>query len=133
MKPEAERQICFGKSHHSYLVEVESEEEVRAIAPNTLLLECLDLANVIVTSRSEKGEYDFVSRYFAPAHGISEDAVTGSAHCTLGPYWQARLGQSDFTAYQASSRGGIVKLNVRPPRVLLRGQAVTMGRVEWTE
>jgi predicted PhzF superfamily epimerase YddE/YHI9 len=71
-----------------------------------------------------------VSRFFAPAVGVPEDPVTGSAHCALGPYWQSRLGKEDFHAFQLSARGGTVKLSVRGDRVILRGQAVMMSRVE---
>lgn len=81
---------------------------------------------VIITSVSDTNEYDFVSRFFAPAAGIIEDPVTGSAHCCLGPYWMNRLGKSQLTAYQASARGGIVKVMVEGNRVLLSGQAVTV-------
>ena len=78
-------------------------------------------AGVIVTARSGRGEYDFVSRFFAPGSGIDEDPVTGSAHCALGPYWSERLGKSEFTAFQASARGGVV-------RVRLRGRPRHAGR-----
>ncbi len=88
------------------------------------------MRGVIVTCRSESPEFDFISRFFAPAAGVKEDPVTGSAHCALGPYWQAKLGRADFTAYQASERGGLVKVGVRGDRVLLRGQAVMMSKVE---
>jgi predicted PhzF superfamily epimerase YddE/YHI9 len=71
-----------------------------------------------------------VSRFFAPGSGINEDPVTGSAHCCLGPYWQALLGKSEFTAYQASSRGGVVRVIVEGERVRLGGQAVTVMRAE---
>ncbi len=70
------------------------------------------------------------SCFFAPAAGVNEDPVTGSAHCALGPYWQAKLGKADFIAYQASARGGVVKVGVRGDRVLLGGQAVSVSRVE---
>ena len=83
---------------------------------------------IIVTSRSQ--EYDFVSRFFAPGSGIDEDPVTGSAHCALGPYWAARMGKTEFTAYQASPRGGIVKVRLVGDRVKLAGQAVTVLRGE---
>ena len=73
---------------------------------------------------------DFVSRFFAPAVGVDEDPVTGSAHCCLGPYWGARLGKSAMTAFQASPRGGIVHVRLRDDRVLLGGNAVTVLRVE---
>ncbi|MFA6318407.1 MAG: PhzF family phenazine biosynthesis protein, partial [Elusimicrobiota bacterium] len=82
----------------------------------------------IVTARAETRGYDFVSRVFAPGEGIDEDPVTGSAHCCLGPFWRERFGKDDFTAFQASARGGVVKVSVRGDRVLLGGRAVTVFR-----
>jgi predicted PhzF superfamily epimerase YddE/YHI9 len=113
-----------------YLVEVANETVLRALNPNFSALSLLPVRGVIVTCRSESPEFDFISRFFAPAAGVNEDPVTGSSHCALGPYWQANLGKADFTAYQASERGGIVKLSVLGERVLLRGQAVMMSRVD---
>jgi PhzF family phenazine biosynthesis protein len=112
-------------------VEVASEQLVRNIQPDFRRLRDLAVARVVVTARAETSEYDFVSRNFAPASGVDEDPVTGSAHCALGPYWQTKIGKSDFTAYQASARGGVVKVAVRGERVLLGGQAVTVSRVEF--
>ena len=89
----------------------------------------LPVRGVIVTSRSDRPEFDFVSRFFAPASGVNEDPVTGSAHCTLGPYWQSKLGKPDLIGYQASPRGGIVRVGAKNDRVLLGGQAVMMSRV----
>jgi predicted PhzF superfamily epimerase YddE/YHI9 len=77
-----------------------------------------------VTARSARPQYDFVSRFFGPAAGVNEDPVTGSAHCTLGPYWQRKLSKSEFVAYQASARGGVVRVKVKGDRVELGGQAV---------
>jgi predicted PhzF superfamily epimerase YddE/YHI9 len=85
---------------------------------------------VIVTSRAASEDYDFISRFFAPAVGINEDPVTGSAHCCLGPYWAKRLGKDDFLAYQASPRGGVVGVRLAGERVLLSGQAITVLRAE---
>jgi predicted PhzF superfamily epimerase YddE/YHI9 len=85
---------------------------------------------VIVTARSDAAPYDFISRFFAPQSGVDEDPVTGSAHCALAPYWAAKLGKTDLLAYQASSRGGIVRMSHRGERVLLAGQAVTVLRGE---
>jgi predicted PhzF superfamily epimerase YddE/YHI9 len=87
----------------------------------------------MVTAESDDPRFDFVSRFFAPAAGIDEDPVTGSAHCCLGPYWSQRLGKNTLTAYQASARGGIVQLEVQGDRVLLRGQAVTVMRGHWVD
>jgi PhzF family phenazine biosynthesis protein len=113
-----------------YLVEVADEKTLRTLRPDFGALASLPVRGVIVTCRSETPEFDFLSRFFAPAAGVNEDPVTGSAHCALGPWWQARLGRDEFTAWQASARGGLVKLAVRGDRVLLRGQAVLMSRVE---
>ena len=88
------------------------------------------MRGVIVTSRAEAAEYDFVSRFFAPSVGVDEDPVTGSAHCGLGPYWSERLGKSQLVGFQASSRGGIVRMRVEGSRVILAGQAVTVWRGE---
>jgi predicted PhzF superfamily epimerase YddE/YHI9 len=84
----------------------------------------------MVTSRAESSEFDFVSRFFAPAVGINEDPVTGSAHCTLGPFWSERLGKSELVAYQASKRGGTVRVRLEGDRVILGGQAITTLRGE---
>ena len=76
------------------------------------------------------GGYDFVSRFFAPPIGVDEDAVTGSAHCALGPYWAAKLGKDRLAAYQASSRGGALRVRIAGDRVFLAGQAVSLLRSE---
>jgi predicted PhzF superfamily epimerase YddE/YHI9 len=86
----------------------------------------------IVTSRATTAPYDFVSRFFAPSAGINEDPVTGSAHCCLGPYWKERLGKDRFLAFQASPRGGVVRVRVAGDRVLLGGQATTVLRGQLT-
>lgn len=119
-----------GKNKFDYLVDVGSEEFLRNLRPDFTMLRKLPVRGVIVTARSEGPEFDFVSRFFAPGSGIDEDPVTGSAHCALGPYWADRLGKSQFTAYQASTRGGVVRVTVKGGRVLLGGQAVTVLRAE---
>ncbi|HEY0306189.1 MAG TPA: PhzF family phenazine biosynthesis protein [Longimicrobiales bacterium] len=119
-----------GKSVFDYIVELESEEDVRALKPNMALLELLPARGVIVTARSSDAQYDFVSRFFAPASGVPEDPVTGSAHCCLAPYWAEKLGKDEMVGYQASARGGVVKVAARGERVLLFGQAVTVLRGE---
>ena len=118
------RPVYVGRNKFDYLIEVASEADVRGITPDFGKLAGIQARGVIVTARSE--EYDFVSRFFAPAVGIDEDPVTGSAHCCLGPYWCKKQGKDDFTAYQASSRGGVVRVGVRGDRVLLAGEAVTV-------
>lgn len=115
-----------------YLVEIANAEQVSQLQPNFTLLKQLPISNVIVTSKAPQNlEYDFISRFFAPGLGINEDPVTGAAHCCLAPYWRDRLQQDHFLAYQASSRGGVVKINYDGgDRVALLGQAVTVMRGE---
>ena len=118
-----------------YLVEISNPEQVSQLQPNFTLLQQLPISNVIVTSKAkEDSQYDFVSRFFAPGLGIDEDPVTGAAHCCLAPYWRDRLHQDQFLAYQASPRGGVVKIDYDGgDRVLLSGQAVTVMRGELIE
>lgn len=115
------------KNPFTYLVEVESEELIRNMQPDFTLLAKL-FPKVIVTSKTgSDSEYDFVSRFFAPGVGINEDPVTGSAHCSLAPFWRDRLNKDEFLAYQASSRGGVLKVRYTgEDRVFIAGQAVTV-------
>ncbi len=122
--------VYLGKNRFDFLVELESEAALRALRPDFSLLKTLSARGVIVTAASDSKDFDFVSRFFAPALGIDEDPVTGSAHCCLGPFWQKRLKKDVFTAYQASARGGIVRVTVQGDRILLGGQAVTVLRGE---
>jgi predicted PhzF superfamily epimerase YddE/YHI9 len=85
---------------------------------------------IIVTSKSADPQFDFVSRFFAPASGVDEDPVTGSAHCCLGDFWRKRLNKTEFVAFQASTRGGVVKVLVVKDRVFLGGKAITVARGE---
>jgi PhzF family phenazine biosynthesis protein len=119
-----------GKNQFDYLVEIDGEVAVRRLTPNHAALAALPVRGVIVTSRADSPGYDFVSRFFAPGSGVPEDPVTGSAHCALGPYWQSRLGKSDLVAYQASPRGGVVRVRVAGDRVKLGGKAVTVLKGE---
>jgi PhzF family phenazine biosynthesis protein len=107
----------------NYLVLVSSAEGLRALAPDMAALARLDRDAVIVTAPGD-GQFDFFSRYFAPAKGIPEDPVTGSAHCMLAPYWAARLGKTAFRAFQASARGGEVGCRLAGERVELEGGCV---------
>jgi PhzF family phenazine biosynthesis protein len=120
----------IGKNRFDYLVEVESESALRKIVPDFKLLATLPVRGVIVTSRSAEPRFDFVSRFFAPASGINEDPVTGSAHCCLADFWGKRLSKKDLIGYQASPRGGIVRMRVASGRVFLGGQAVIVTRGE---
>lgn len=146
--------VYIGKNQSDYLVEVDSEEVVRNLRPNISLLAEVPARGVIVTSRAisstrafgkmelenmvqgnvdfrrDGEEYDFVSRFFAPQVGVNEDPVTGSAHCTLAPYWSQKLGKQEMVGYQASARGGIVRLRLDGNRVRLSGQTVTVMRGE---
>jgi PhzF family phenazine biosynthesis protein len=119
-----------GSSRFDTLIEVESEAVVREIQPDIALLRQVATRGVIITARASTPEYDFVSRWFGPAVGVDEDPVTGSAHCVLAPYWAERLGRDELTGYQASARGGVVRVRMRGDRVLLGGQAVTVLRGE---
>src|SRR5437867_2080484 len=120
--------VC--RSAFDYLVEVNAETTLRALKPDFGKLGQLPGRGVIVTSRSDQAQFDFVSRFFAPASGVNEDPVTGSAHCTLGPFWQERLKRSEFRAFQASARGGVLTVRVAGDRVFLGGNAVTVLRGE---
>ena len=93
-----------GRNQFDYLVEVDSEATVRGLAPDFQRLAAVQARGIIVTSRAAKPPFDFVSRFFAPAAGVNEDPVTGSAHCCLGPFWSKRLGKTELSAYQASAR-----------------------------
>ena len=122
--------VFVGKSQFDYLVEVESPAILRALKPDMARLLTLPARGVIVTSRSDTPEYDFLSRFFCPAVGVPEDPATGSSHCTLAPYWRERLGKDAMVGYQASARGGVVAVRVVGERVHLGGQAVTVLRGE---
>lgn len=122
--------VYVGSNRMDYLVEVENPEDIRTMRPDLARLSKLNNRGVMVTSVSDDPEFDFISRFFAPAVGIPEDPVTGSAHCALAPYWSKRLGKDEMIAYQDSSRGGVVKVKLAGDRVLLSGQAVTVIRGE---
>jgi PhzF family phenazine biosynthesis protein len=122
--------LYIGQSRHDLLVQVASDEEVRAAQPDFTRLKTIPTRGVILTAKSTVSEFDFVSRFFAPAAGVDEDPVTGSAHCCLASFWQSRLSKTEFVAFQASARGGIVKVRVAGERAILSGQAVTVTRGE---
>jgi len=121
--------IAFaGKNRMDWLVEVADEAAVRSIRPELAALAGLGGRGVIVTAASATPERDFVSRFFAPAAGVDEDPVTGSAHCALAPYWARKLGTSTLVGFQASARGGTVSCEIAGDRVILGGRAVTVLR-----
>jgi PhzF family phenazine biosynthesis protein len=119
-----------GRTRFDYLVEVESEDAVRSLSPDFTKIGRLQSRGLIVTSAASGTDCDFVSRFFAPAAGVDEDPVTGSAHCCLGPFWKERLGRDNLIGYQASARGGFVRTRCEGDRVLISGQAVTVMRGE---
>jgi len=126
------KSLYLGRNQFDYLVLLDSEEAVRAVSPDFALLRSVTVRGVIVTAPSARPEFDFVSRFFAPAVGVDEDPVTGSAHCCLGPFWAARLGKSELVGHQVSARGGVVNVRVAGERVFLGGRAVTVLRGELT-
>jgi PhzF family phenazine biosynthesis protein len=114
-----------------FLLELESEEAVRALRPDFSLIRQGRFGGIIATARSSSPLMDFVSRFFHPEIGINEDPVTGVAHCSLGPFWSQRLGKAELDGYQASARGGFVRVRPKGDRVDILGKAVTVihGRV----
>jgi PhzF family phenazine biosynthesis protein len=119
-----------GKNVFDYLVELKSETAVRSLKPDFSRLKTFPVRGVIVTARSDEPQFDFVSRFFAPAAGVNEDPVTGSAHCALGPYWADKLNKNPLVGFQASARGGVVRVCITGERVLMSGHAVTVMRGE---
>ena len=113
-----------------YLVEVTDEAAVRGLRPDLRALGSVLARGIIETAASAAPPNDFVSRFFAPAVGVDEDPVTGSAHCCLAPYWGERFGKTKLLGYQASARGGVVGVELKGYRVLLTGRAVTVLRGE---
>lgn len=118
------------KPHTAYksrdLMLVYSDEQIiHSIAPDfNALHNYKDF--IIITAKSNNAKYDFISRFFCADDGIAEDPVTGSAHCTLGPYWSQQLGKADLKAFQASKRGGEIGLKITENRVLVSGEAITI-------
>jgi len=118
--------IAVSKAHDDCIVELHSAKAVRKLNPDIAKLKNINCRGIIVTAPgAEEEEYDFVSRFFAPRVGVDEDHVTGSAHCKLAPYWAERLGKNEFLAYQASKRGGAIKVRFEHERTYLTGQAIT--------
>lgn len=114
------------RTRFDYLVSVENAEQVRQLMPDLALVRKVPARGVIVTAKSDRPDADFVSRFFAPQSGVDEDPVTGSTHCALAPYWASRLGRNRLTGYQASRRGGMVRVEHAGDRVMLSGKAVTV-------
>ena len=127
-----EQPVSLGRNRFDLIAEFDSEERVRALRPDFGLLGKIPARGLIVTAPAADGPFDFVSRFFAPAVGVNEDPVCGSAHCCLGPFWAAKLNKSELVGFQCSSRGGIVGVRVQGKRVALSGTAVTVlaGQLE---
>lgn len=126
-----EEPVSVAHSTRDYLIQCRSATDVRTLAPDMTALSAVNRRGVIVTAASDNEEVDFVSRFFAPAVGVPEDPVTGSAHCALGPFWTEKLGHTTLTGRQISDRGGMVQVHLESPtadRVKLSGQAVTVLR-----
>jgi PhzF family phenazine biosynthesis protein len=115
-----------GRNQFDYLIELESDRAVRERKPDLEGLRRIKGRGFIVTARSDDPRYDFISRFFAPSVGVDEDPVTGSAHCSLAPFWAARLDKNEMLGYQASRRGGEVGVRLAGSRVFLLGRAVTL-------
>jgi predicted PhzF superfamily epimerase YddE/YHI9 len=119
-----------GYNGMDWLVEVETADVVRSLRPDFAELATLPVRGIIVTAASDDPAYDFISRFFAPATGVPEDPVTGSAHCCLTPFWRERLGKNELKAFQASARGGELRVRLVGHRVRLGGRAETVLRGE---
>ncbi len=119
--------LYVGRNRFDYIALYKSEKIVRSIVPELKYLRELDSRGLIITSISNSGSYDFVSRFFAPSAGIDEDPVTGSAHCCLCPFWSHRLGKEELIGYQVSKRGGLVYTRLLDNRVYLSGKAIVKG------
>jgi PhzF family phenazine biosynthesis protein len=107
-----------------------NEDEVRNMKPHFSLMKNSEFGDLIVTAQSEDNNYDFCVRCFAPALGINEDPVTGSAHCALVPFWYGKTGKTDFVSHQVSKREGVLKVSLKDDRVEISGQAKTIFRAE---
>ena len=125
-----QRVVAAHRGREDRLVELESEEALRACRPDLARLKALPIRGLIVTAPGDGGGFDFLSRFFAPAAGIDEDPVTGSAHCTLATYWARKLGKTTMNAWQASDRGGRIGVRLEGTKVHLTGGAVTVSRGE---
>lgn len=124
------RPIRVARNADALLAEFATVDEVRGLRPDFAAMRALPAWAIMVTAPGGATEHDFVSRFFAPAKGVDEDPVTGSAHCSLGPYWSARLGKTELSAFQVSARGGRLRVRVAGDRVFLVGRAVTVARGE---
>ena len=122
--------VFCGKNQFDILMQVGSQADVENVKVDFERLGQIPVRGVILTAASDNDQYDFVSRFFAPAVGINEDPVTGSAHVCLAPFWSDKLGKSEMVGYQASPRGGVVTTRLQDDRVHLGGTAVVIVKGE---
>lgn len=125
-----------GKNDNRYLIEIDDYDKLLTIKPDFQLLKSLDLGRFIITVKSKKPDYDFISRYFAPAVGVLEDPVTGTAHCYLAPYWGQKLNKKVIIGFQASDRSGTIECElIDNNRVLMRASAIVIHELipKWTK
>ena len=122
--------IHTGKSREDFLIVVATADEVRNVNVDFQQMAKAESRGVILTAKSDDAQFDFISRFFGPAVGIDEDPVTGSAHCCLAPFWSKRLGKDELVAFQASQRGGTLKLKVEGERIHIGGTAQTVSKGE---
>jgi PhzF family phenazine biosynthesis protein len=123
--------VYSGEVFDRYLFELSSEKEITDLNPDFAKLKYFK--KVLLTSKSNAGSaFDFISRYFAPSIGVNEDPVTGTSHSCLASYWSEKLNKNELIGYQASKRGGIVKMSLNPESVIISGQAITVLRGELT-
>lgn len=120
--------LWTGRNRMDWFVQIEDEALVRDLQPDFRAIAALGMRGLIVTAAGR--DVDFVSRCFFPQSGVDEDPVTGSAHCALAPFWSDRLAKGELVGYQASRRGGYVRVVERGHRVTLRGRTVTTLRGE---
>jgi PhzF family phenazine biosynthesis protein len=116
--------IFVGRNRFDILAELPSAADLCTLEPDMVALAAIPTRGIIVTAASDLPHFDFVSRFFAPAIGVPEDPVTGSAHCCLGPYWGEKLKKTELDGFQCSARGGTVKVTLNGNRVILGGHAV---------
>jgi PhzF family phenazine biosynthesis protein len=118
--------VAVGQAHNACIVELHSAQEVIELTPDVRGMLDIDCDAVIVTAEAPEGStYDYICRMFSPKYGVSEDPVSGTAHCKLATYWSERLGKNEMRAYQASKRGGALLVRHEGDRVLLVGEAIT--------
>ncbi len=123
---------CAFRAEDNLYVVFETPEDIKRYAPDFSAILPLSPRGVGITARAadNRQDYDCVSRFFVPAEGINEDPVTGSAHAAIGPYWARRLGKTSLTAYQASARGGTLRLTLDGDHIDIAGPAVTVMKTE---